>query len=227
MNRSCACRAGSLFVIRLESDLSELDPETERQIKKVSVQTGYPKDSLLFVLKGWSNFDVFSQTHIDADTLCWRLHDQAFRQYGSQARTQLKSWGIETTLDFGTIVFALAENGLVRISDQDNRDDFNNVFDFETEFSDFKYPQVTSSKQWKLSTLFVITALAAIAVSGASRNGLNGVYAAFFSSWFVFLGFCCLVLGITNRSRGWLFLVAFGIAFLAAGIFAFFTLSHW
>jgi uncharacterized repeat protein (TIGR04138 family) len=44
----------------------------------------------------------------------------------------LNSWGVKSTGDFGEIVFNLIGIGQMRKTADDQREDFDNVFDFET-----------------------------------------------------------------------------------------------
>jgi len=43
----------------------------------------------------------------------------------------LKSWGIQGTTDLGEIVYNLIRADLMKKSEQDRREDFDGVFDFE------------------------------------------------------------------------------------------------
>ena len=55
------------------------------------------------------------------------------------AKAVLNSWGVQNTGDIGNIVFNLIEIEQMRKTKQDRREDFENVFDFETAFvRDFK-----------------------------------------------------------------------------------------
>ena len=204
-----------------------MDPEeVQRRIEMTARKTSYPCDAILFVLSNWSEYEVFARTQVSAEYFCWRLHDQAIRQFGARARQQLADWRIRTTKDFGRIVYGLIEHGLMQESCDDKPSDFDNVFEFDTEFSEFKLVE-KPKKQWRLSTMFVATTLAAIAIAGFSRSGLDGAFSALMSSWFVFLGVCCMLIAIATKSDGWRFVFVFGVASLAGGLFAFFTLSYW
>jgi uncharacterized repeat protein (TIGR04138 family) len=55
------------------------------------------------------------------------------------ARSVLDHWGIRATADVGELVFALVECGILIKQDEDNREDFIDVFDFEDAF-DRNYP---------------------------------------------------------------------------------------
>ena len=72
--------------------------------------------------------------HVGGRDLCMGLRDYAVRRYGLLAKTVLNHWGVTQTEDFGKIVFALVDAGLLRKTDEDSLDDFRGVFDFEAEF---------------------------------------------------------------------------------------------
>ena len=70
--------------------------------------------------------------HITGRALCTGLRDEAWDRWGLLARTVLARWNVATTLDFGRIVFALVEHGLLQKTDDDTLDDFRGVYDFRT-----------------------------------------------------------------------------------------------
>ncbi len=72
--------------------------------------------------------------HVSGQELCLGLREHAVREYGQLARTVLNSWGVRRTDDFGRIVFALVETGILRKSDDDSLGDFASVFDFDEAF---------------------------------------------------------------------------------------------
>ena len=47
------------------------------------------------------------------------------------ARTVFRLWGIERTDDFGAIIFNLIEAKLMSRTDDDQREDFNGVYDLD------------------------------------------------------------------------------------------------
>lgn len=75
-----------------------------------------------------------SGRHVSGQQLCLGLKDLAIRKYGRLARLVLSRWSIRRTDDFGRIVFAMIDAGLMRKTDSDRLDDFSNVFDFEDAF---------------------------------------------------------------------------------------------
>jgi len=74
--------------------------------------------------------------HVTGRELCDGIRGFALEQFGMMAPEVFREWGITRTDDFGEIVFALVENGLLGRTEQDTRDDFRAVFDFETAFID-------------------------------------------------------------------------------------------
>lgn len=72
--------------------------------------------------------------NVTGQQLCLGLRDYAIKQYGLLARTVLARWGVTRTDDFGRIVFAMVELGLMRKTDDDRMEDFRGVYDFEEAF---------------------------------------------------------------------------------------------
>ena len=74
------------------------------------------------------------ERHINGQQLCLGLRDFAIDQYGLLAPDVLAHWGIRRTDDFGRIVFAMIEAGLMSKTDEDSLDDFAGVYDFRSAF---------------------------------------------------------------------------------------------
>jgi uncharacterized repeat protein (TIGR04138 family) len=73
-----------------------------------------------------------AERHLTGQQLCEAIRQYALEQYGYMAKCVLNSWGVKNTSDFGEIVFNLIGIGQMRKTTEDRREDFNNVFDFET-----------------------------------------------------------------------------------------------
>ena len=73
-----------------------------------------------------------SERHLTGQQLCEAIRQYALDQYGYMAQCVLNSWGVKNTGDFGEIVFNLIGIGQMRKTSDDRREDFNDVFDFET-----------------------------------------------------------------------------------------------
>lgn len=76
-----------------------------------------------------------SGRHVTGQQLCLGLKDYAIEKYGRLARTVLGRWGVRRTEDFGKIVFAMIEAGLMRKTEEDSLEDFQGVFDFDEVFA--------------------------------------------------------------------------------------------
>jgi uncharacterized repeat protein (TIGR04138 family) len=72
--------------------------------------------------------------HVTAHELLDTLRILALERYGTNAREQLRSWGVTRCEDFGEIVFALIDNGVFGKRPEDRKEDFENGYDFETAF---------------------------------------------------------------------------------------------
>lgn len=73
--------------------------------------------------------------HVTGRQLCTGLRDFAIEQYGLLARTVLRRWRINACEDFGHIVFAMVDAGMMNKTDEDSVQDFVDVFDFEAAFT--------------------------------------------------------------------------------------------
>lgn len=74
--------------------------------------------------------------HISGQDLCCAARDYAIEQYGFLAKMVLDSIGVRKTDDIGEIVYNLIGIGQMRKTPRDRREDFDDVFDFETAFKE-------------------------------------------------------------------------------------------
>lgn len=100
----------------------------------------YPRQAYGFIMEGLKHTTsrLPVRRHVTGQELSLGIRDYAISQYGIAAGLVFDQWGLTQTRDFGEIVFNLIQAGLMRKTDEDSLDDFNDVFDFETEF-DKKY----------------------------------------------------------------------------------------
>jgi uncharacterized repeat protein (TIGR04138 family) len=106
----------------------------------VQVVGTYPIEAYIFVREGLSYTadkihgqnaaEPEATRHITGSDLCLGLREFALQRWGLLARTVLKRWNITTTMDFGRIVFALVEHNHMQKTDEDDVNDFRQVFDF-------------------------------------------------------------------------------------------------
>lgn len=82
------------------------------------------------------------ESHVTGQELCEGIRIYAQRQFGLLAKAVLNSWGINATGDFGNIVYNLIDIELMKKSERDRREDFDDVYDFEQAFvRDFQITQ--------------------------------------------------------------------------------------
>jgi uncharacterized repeat protein (TIGR04138 family) len=72
--------------------------------------------------------------HVSGPELLDGLRVYALDQFGPLAKTVLNTWGVRRCRDFGDIVFNLIEYNVFSKTDNDRREDFSDVFDFEEAF---------------------------------------------------------------------------------------------
>ncbi len=70
--------------------------------------------------------------HLTGQQLCEAIRLFALEQFGYLAKSVLNSWGLHATGDFGEIVYNLIDIHQMRKTKNDRREDFDDVFDFET-----------------------------------------------------------------------------------------------
>ena len=115
-----------------------------KSLQEIVSATRYPLDAFHFVRRGL-DFAVHrihqnpealteQQRHISGQQLSEGLRDFAIEQYGWMARTVLTRWNIHRTEDFGHIVFAMVDGGLMQATERDSIRDFDAVFDFDAAF---------------------------------------------------------------------------------------------
>ncbi len=124
----------------------------EIDLKQIMLQAGgYAPESYRFIRDGLAHTvrtihgdaaleapptsqDDEDSRHVSGEQLCKGLRDFGLDQYGLLARTVLCRWGIRSTEDFGKIIFAMVDAGLMRTTDDDRLEDFVNVYDFSEVF---------------------------------------------------------------------------------------------
>jgi len=83
-----------------------------------------------------STDDATEGRHLTGQELCGALRQYALQQYGYLAKSVLEQWGITSTSDFGSIVYNMIEIGLMRKSNDDRREHFDDIYDFQAVFVD-------------------------------------------------------------------------------------------
>ena len=72
--------------------------------------------------------------HISGRELCEGIKNLAIEQFGALAVMVFNIWGVRTTADFGNMVYNLVDAEMMSRSEEDSREDFNDVYDFREVF---------------------------------------------------------------------------------------------
>ena len=90
----------------------------------------------LFVLGGleFCQQRLPERRHITGRELALACRDLALERFGVLARQVLEHWGVRSTADLGDIVFVLVGLELLQSQETDTRDEFVDVYDFDTAF---------------------------------------------------------------------------------------------
>ena len=114
--------------------------ELENFLKKIEVvmkkHRRYKFEAYSFVMAGLHHTvsKLDKPRHITGEELLQGIREYALEQFGPLARTVLNYWGIYQTIDFGQIVFALVEVGILRKQPDDKLEHFKDIYDFAEAF---------------------------------------------------------------------------------------------
>jgi uncharacterized repeat protein (TIGR04138 family) len=100
----------------------------------------YKPDAYEFVMQAlWFTQKKFKiEGHVNGRHLLEGIKEFGLQQYGPMAKTVFEHWGINTTEDFGQIVFNMVNQGLMSKTEEDSLEDFKNVYEFKEAFDIFK-----------------------------------------------------------------------------------------
>lgn len=103
--------------------------------------TRHPEDAYKFLyetldwIQGQIVRDEKRTRHISGKELSLGFRDLAIEQFGCMARTVLETWNIRSTENIGDMVFDLVGIGLMGTSGDDQKSDFDGIFDFKEELA--------------------------------------------------------------------------------------------
>ena len=72
------------------------------------------------------------EPHLTGQQLCEAVRQYSIEQFGYMAQMVLNNWGIRATGDVGEIVYNLIRIGRMKKSEEDRREDFDDVYSFDT-----------------------------------------------------------------------------------------------
>ena len=96
----------------------------------------YKKEAYLFILAAleYTVSQLSERRHLTGQELSVGIAGYARDQYGYLAQTVLENWGLKATIDFGEIVYRLIDIHVMSKTEQDRKEDFADVFEFDDEF---------------------------------------------------------------------------------------------
>lgn len=129
------------------SDVSTLEAALA-EIRKRDGQ--YNERAYVFVLAAleFAQTRLPARRHLNGAELAWACRDFALEQFGMLANSVLTHWGVNTTEDFGQIVFMLIDVGLLARQPTDRLEDFEHIYDFADVFkagTGYRWPGVSTS----------------------------------------------------------------------------------
>ncbi len=108
--------------------------EDGRYDKKAYLFVRQGLDSTVKNLKKHDPARVQRSPHVSGRELLEGLRTYALDQYGPLTKTVFDSWGVRRCADFGEIVFNLIEYNVFSKTENDRREDFADLYDFNEAF---------------------------------------------------------------------------------------------
>lgn len=107
------------------------------------VQGRYDIQAYLFVFQAleFTLKRIGERRHVRGPELLGGIRDFALLNFGAMGEAVFEQWGIGESMDFGRIVFALVESGLMSKTDTDDMADFSEGFDFRKTFGEEYVPR--------------------------------------------------------------------------------------
>lgn len=96
----------------------------------------YALESYLFVLEAinYTRKKFRKKKHVTGQELLEGIKELALVHYGTMSKIVFEHWGISQTVDFGHIVFNMVNGGILSKTEEDDLNDFENGYDFESVF---------------------------------------------------------------------------------------------
>jgi uncharacterized repeat protein (TIGR04138 family) len=96
----------------------------------------YKKEAYAFVMAAldFTLAKLDKPRHVTGQELLDGIREYGMEQFGPMTRAVFEYWGVKKTEDFGEIVFNMIDVGVMSKTEQDTKDDFKEVYDFEEVF---------------------------------------------------------------------------------------------
>lgn len=98
--------------------------------------TRYPREAYFYLRAALDHTQALYQRtgHVSVTELLEGIRQYTLKEYGPMSALLLEEWGIRSCADFGELVFNLIEQGELRKTEHDRREDFADGFDFHDAF---------------------------------------------------------------------------------------------
>ena len=98
----------------------------------------YASDNMQLQLQEFERFTEDDgpvvERHFTGQQLCEAIRRYAINQFGYMAKVVLRNWNIDSTSCFGDLVYNMIEAEMMKKSENDQRKDFNDVYEFDDVF---------------------------------------------------------------------------------------------
>lgn len=117
--------------------LARISPVLERDERFSPAAYAFVSEALTKTVKrlGRAKRKSPDARHVSGAELSKGAADFAHEQFGPLAYDVLCEWGVHTTRDIGSIVFNLVDAGILSKTEDDSREDFDDVFDLRERLS--------------------------------------------------------------------------------------------
>lgn len=95
----------------------------------------FVREALDYTAKSLDRPTKGPKRHVSGQELLEGIRMYALQEFGPMALTVFDAWGIHRTEDFGDIVFNLVEAKTLGKTEEDSKDDFAGIYDFEEAFA--------------------------------------------------------------------------------------------
>lgn len=123
--------------------------ESKKSIEQIAASDGrYSPDAISFVYEGLgytvrtlkADGHEEESRHVSGQELSRGIGRLAQNKWGRMAKAVLNNWGLNTTRDFGEIVYLMISHQWMSANPEDRIEDFDDVYDFEQFFvKNFKF----------------------------------------------------------------------------------------
>lgn len=98
----------------------------------------YASDNMQLQLQEFERFsdddEPIVERHFTGQQLCESIRQYAINQFGYMAKVVLQNWNIDSTSCFGDLVYNMIDAEIMKKSESDRREDFDNVYEFNDVF---------------------------------------------------------------------------------------------